>query len=244
MQKKGIDPRSHMTTLLAVYLIPGSKANRLSEPLRHGVTLKGLKPGAGDEMVIGAGDGVDIGGDESDNGVTGGEDIRVNFITDSDFDRDREDIARSLGNNVLPPYDDDFAMNSEIFSDKIEEMETDSLGRLVLPTRERTPSPQSRPPTPPLSSPERDPLSLERSRSPSLSLSASQSPPSRPSQSRSSPSRPSSPSRSSESSSAPSSPHSLLRQIHDTDRATRGRGKAGKFNILGNALVEKSSDLK
>ena len=203
-----------------------------------------IETGAGDEMVIGAGDGMDIGGDEADNGVTGAEDIRVNFITDSDFDRDREDIARSLGNNVLPPYDDDFAMNSEIFSDKIEEMETDSLGRLVLPTRARTPSPQSRPPTPPLSSPERDPLSLERSRSLSLSLSASQSPPSRPSQSRSSPSRPSSPSRSSESSSAPSSPHSLLRQIHDTDRATRGWGKAGKLNILGNALVEKSSDLK
>ena len=185
-------------------------------------------------MVIGAGDGMDIGGDEADIGVTGAEDIRVNFITDSDFDRDREDIARSLSNNVLPPYDDDFAMNSEIFSDKIEEMETDSLGRLVLPTRAQTPSPQSRPPTPPLSSPKRDPLSLERSRSPSLSLSASQSPPSRPSQSRSSPSRPSSPSRSSESSSAPSSPHSLLRQIHDTDRATRGWGKAGKLNISNN----------
>ena len=204
-------------------------------------------------MDIGAGDGMDLGGHEADIGVTGAEDTRVNFITDSDFDRDREDIARALGNNVLPPYDDDFAMNSEIFSDKIEEMETDSLGRLVLPTRARTPSPQSRPPTPPLSSPERDPLSLERSRSPSLSLSASQSPPSQSSQSRSSPSRPSSPSRSSESSSssqpsesssAPSSPHSLLRQIHDTDRATPGRGKAGKFNILGNALVEKLSDLK
>ena len=137
-------------------------------------------------MVIGAGDGMDIGGDEADIGVTGAEDIRVNFITDSDFDRDREDIARSLGNNVLPPYDDDFAMNSEIFPDKIEEMETDSLGRLVLPTRARTPSPQSRPPTPPLLSPERDPLSLERSRSPSLSLSASQSPPSQSSQSHSS----------------------------------------------------------
>ena len=172
----------------------------LSEPWVKGKLIVGaitarqnvdrIETGAGDEMVIRAGDGMDIGGDEADIGVTGAEDIRVNFITDSDFDRDREDIARALGNNVLPPYDDDFAMNSEIFSDEIEEMETDSLGRLVLPTRERTPSPQSRPPTPPLLSPERDPMSLERSRSPSLSLSASQSPPSWPSQSRSSPSRP------------------------------------------------------
>ena len=50
-----------------------------------------------------------------DEMVIGVEDIRVNFITHSVFDRDREDIARALRVNKLPPCDDDFALNSEIF---------------------------------------------------------------------------------------------------------------------------------